>query len=63
MELVLKSLSAREVHLANTSVLQLGDLVFLVGWWFCLGFFGILCKCKNVIWIHVQTQSGKKNGE
>lgn len=40
MELVLKSLSAREVHLANTSVLQLG---FLGVWFFWLavlwGFF------------------------
>ena len=61
MELVLKSLSAHEVHLANTSVLQLGGFGFL-GWLVVLcGIFGILCQCKNVTWLHIyKHRAGEK---
>lgn len=61
IELVLKSLSACEVHLPNTSVLQLGSLVFLVGWWFCVGFLVSFASAKLLHgYTYINTEQEKK---
>lgn len=61
MELVLKSLSAREVRLANTSVLQLGRIWFF-GWLvvLCEVFWYPLQGQKCYMDTHIQTQSREK---
>lgn len=54
----MKSLRARQVHLANTSATVV--FFFFFSCWVFFFFFGILCKCKNVIWLVAKHRAGKK---
>lgn len=41
-----------------------GGLVFLVGWWFCVGFLVSFASAKILHgYTYINTEQGKKNGE